>query len=327
MSVRRAWSLLTIEGARQYGGNTGYDDDPSNVYRYDSDVANHLQVHAGDVVIVRSRADVIGIAEIETIEQGAGVKDRLRCPQCRATNIKRRAKKLPAWSCKFGHSFGEPLKEPVAVATFAAHYGATFVPLGSTLSVAHLHDAVLRPSDQMSIKEIDLAKLEPVLGSGLGIDMLVRRFVERLTVPEKPTQNAFGMEASIIEARRRVMREIAMRRGQERFRARLIRRYGVRCQVSGCQFSGLIEAAHIRAYSASEDNGVRNGLLLRSDLHTLFDLGLLGIEPALLRVALNPVLQTAGYAEFEGHTLFVNGSSGPCHEALKERWHFFSANL
>lgn len=327
MNARRAWSLLTVEGARQYGGNTGYDDDPSSVYRYDSDVANHLQMQAGDVVIIRSKANVIGIAEIETIEEGAGTKDRLRCPECRATNIKRRAKKLPAWSCKFGHAFDEPVNEPVAVTTFAAHYGATFVPAGNALSVANLHEAVLRPSDQMSIKEIDLARLEPVLGSGPAIGALVRRFAGRLAVPEDTVADAAGAESSIIEARRRVMREIAIRRGQARFRGRLIRRYGARCQISGCHFPGLVEAAHIRAYSASEDNSVDNGLLLRSDLHTLFDLGLLGVEPTSLRVALHPALQTAGYADFEGRVLFVNGSGGPSRAALVERWQFFTELL
>jgi hypothetical protein len=33
MSERRTWSLLTIQGAREYGGNTGYQDDPTTVYR------------------------------------------------------------------------------------------------------------------------------------------------------------------------------------------------------------------------------------------------------------------------------------------------------
>jgi hypothetical protein len=40
--MNRVWSLLTIDGVRQYGGNTGYNDDPEAVYRNDSDVANHI---------------------------------------------------------------------------------------------------------------------------------------------------------------------------------------------------------------------------------------------------------------------------------------------
>ncbi len=77
--MKRTWSLLTISGVRQYGGNTGYDDDPEAVYRYDSDVANHRQVGAGDIVFIRSRSEVLGIAEIESILEGTGQKDRLRC--------------------------------------------------------------------------------------------------------------------------------------------------------------------------------------------------------------------------------------------------------
>jgi hypothetical protein len=123
------------------------------------------------------------------------------------------------------------------------------------------------------------------------------------------------------------MREIALRRGRAKFRARLIRRYGTCCQISRCDFLGLVEAAHIRPYAATEDNGAQNGLLLRSDLHTLFDLGLLGIEPQTLLIKFHPTLHAAGYAEFEGCTLFVNGRSRPSHTALEERWEFFVSRL
>jgi hypothetical protein len=64
MTARRAWSFLTIEGVRQYGGNAGYNDDPASAYRYDSSVPSHLQVRPGDIVIIRSRSATIGLAEI-----------------------------------------------------------------------------------------------------------------------------------------------------------------------------------------------------------------------------------------------------------------------
>jgi hypothetical protein len=66
--------------SRKYGGNVGYDDDPATIYRYDSDVANHLQVRQGDVVIIRSRAKVIGIATIEQISEGLALKESTRFP-------------------------------------------------------------------------------------------------------------------------------------------------------------------------------------------------------------------------------------------------------
>lgn len=321
MSEPRAWSMLTVEGTRQYGGNVGYDDDPAAVYRYDSDVANHLRVQVGDVVFIRSKAEVLGLAEVELIDTATGEKERLRCPTCRATNIKERARKLPRYSCKLGHQFAEPLREKVTVTTFAAHYGTTFVPLPD-LHVTFLHAAVLRPSDQMSIKELDLARLEKLLPNQEAVTTLLRRFALALPLDEGLEDREFG---SLIEARRRVLREIAVRRGQAKFRKRLLRRYGGRCQITGCSFVELVEAAHIRPYSQQADNGELNGLLLRSDVHTLFDLGYLGINPETRRITVHPALHPTDYAELDGSALDVNGTGGPNHGALTDRWMFFLA--
>jgi len=90
-----------------------------------------------------------------------------------------------------------------------------------------------------------------------------------------------------------------------------------------CDFPGLVEAAHIRPYALTSDNSEGNGLLLRSDLHTLFDLGLLAVHPVSLLVALHPDTLSSGYGLFEGVALATNGSGGPDREALLERWEFF----
>lgn len=74
-------------------------------------------------------------------------------------------------------------------------------------------------------------------------------------------------------------RAIVERRGQKRFRARLLRHFRGRCVVSGCDVEAVLEAAHIEAHADGGNYGLGNGLLLRSDLHTLFDLGLLSFDP------------------------------------------------
>src|ERR1035437_6651239 len=145
----RSWSFLTVEGVRQYGGNVGYLDDPSKVYRYDSDVANHLQIRKEDVVILRSKTIVIGVAKIAEIVVGEGNKERLRCPDCQSTNIKERVEKEPRWKCKNGHVFAEPKRGFVKVRTFEAHYADTFRSAPPSLTTERLLDAVIRPSDQM----------------------------------------------------------------------------------------------------------------------------------------------------------------------------------
>ncbi|MHA6720680.1 HNH endonuclease [Sphingomonas sp. RS6] len=326
MTSPRAWSFLAIDGARQYGGNAGYEDTPSTVYRYDSDVPNHLNVRPGDVAIIRSRAAVLGIATVENVIEATGPKSRQRCSECGTATIKSRAARTPRWRCREGHLFDEPVEEIVQVTTFEAHYGGTFKPCSNAMTLALLDGAVMRPSTQMSIKEIDLAQLEPVLlSNGITADF-VQNYIRRLS-PEDT--DAGGNEAahSIIEERRRVLREIALRRGQARFRQRLIDRYGACCQVSGCAFPGLIEAAHISPYARSNDNSERNGLLLRSDLHTLFDLGLLGIDPKSLRTAVNPQARAAGYEQFDGVAIHLNGSTGPERSALEERWLLYVEQL
>lgn len=326
MNIARAWSLLAIEGVRQYGGNTGYDDDPSAIYRYDSDVANHCNVRSGDIVIVRSRNSVLGIATIEEVIAGIGHKARQRCPSCSSVNIKKRITRLPRWRCSSGHEFDQPVEDVVQVTTFEAHYAGTFRKCPPELTLDGLSSAVIRPSDQMSIKELDLARLEPLLLKNSDGATLIKTYADGLGVIEASTTVRSG-PPSIIEERRRVLRELALRRGQSHFRDRLIKRYGARCQISRCGFQGLIEAAHVNPYALSGDNSEYNGLLLRSDLHTLFDLGLLAIDPETLFVAVHPNARAAGYEAFDGTILSVNGTEGPSREALHERWSFYQSRL
>jgi putative restriction endonuclease len=41
----------------------------------------------------------------------------------------------------------------------------------------------------------------------------------------------------------------------------------------------VLEAAHIQPYAAGGRHSIQNGLLLRSDLHTLFDRGYVTVTP------------------------------------------------
>ena len=43
----------------------------------------------------------------------------------------------------------------------------------------------------------------------------------------------------------------------------------------------MLQAAHIRPYASDGPHDPRNGLLLRSDLHTLFDRGYVTVSPEL----------------------------------------------
>lgn len=66
--------------------------------------------------------------------------------------------------------------------------------------------------------------------------------------------------------------------GQRAFQSLVLTGYHRRCAVTGNKVSPVLQAAHIRPVSKQGENRVDNGLLLRSDVHILFDSGYLGIN-------------------------------------------------
>jgi putative restriction endonuclease len=70
---------------------------------------------------------------------------------------------------------------------------------------------------------------------------------------------------------------IRPRLGQGAFRVEVTDAYSRRCSITGERTLPALEAAHIRPYAEDGPHEIRNGLLLRSDLHHLFDSGYLAI--------------------------------------------------
>lgn len=121
------------------------------------------------------------------------------------------------------------------------------------------------------------------------------------------------------DQREAVFRQIRARRGQQDFRADLRSRYGDACMISNCRLMDVVEAAHIKPYHVGADHHPANGLLLRADIHTLFDLDLIGIEPDTLIVRVHPAASAAGYGQFDGLKLAC-GLRRPSADALARRW-------
>lgn len=63
------------------------------------------------------------------------------------------------------------------------------------------------------------------------------------------------------------------RLGQGAFRLAVTDGYERRCAVSGDRTLPILDAAHIKTYAAGGEHEISNGLLLRTDVHRLFDLG------------------------------------------------------
>lgn len=120
-----------------------------------------------------------------------------------------------------------------------------------------------------------------------------------------------------------VMRAILLRRGQDEFRRQLIEIYDEKCVVTGCRIVAILEAAHVRPVSDGGETAAGNGLLLRADIHTLFDLDLLGIDPQRREVVLAPALAESEYANLNGKRVRLEGLQ---QAYLDERWLRFQAS-
>ncbi|WP_255657552.1 HNH endonuclease [Actinoplanes sp. L3-i22] len=96
-------------------------------------------------------------------------------------------------------------------------------------------------------------------------------------------------------------RLVPQRMGQQSFKAVVLNAYRGRCAITGDRIRPVLQAAHIRPLPAGGEHRLDNGLLLRSDMHTLYDKGYLGIDPQH-RLLVSPRLR----AEFgNGEALYA----------------------
>jgi hypothetical protein len=116
---------------------------------------------------------------------------------------------------------------------------------------------------------------------------------------------------AIADAAENRFRQVEDRPRQAAFRATLIDMYGGRCLLSGSRTPEVLEAAHVVPFSENvpgRDDAL-NGLLLRADLHKLFDAYLLTIEPEKKAVVVSASLADTGYWKLSGRTVKAKAAS------------------
>lgn len=118
---------------------------------------------------------------------------------------------------------------------------------------------------------------------------------------------------------------MSRRLGQGAFRIEVTDAYERRCAVSGEKTLPILDAAHIKSYSSGGEHEIANGMLLRTDIHKLFDLGYVTIAGDL-RFAVSQRLKSdfdngVHYYEMQGREITrpKAGFAPPSPDAL--RWH------
>lgn len=69
------------------------------------------------------------------------------------------------------------------------------------------------------------------------------------------------------------------RLGQGAFRILVTDNYRRRCAITGERTLPALDAAHIRPFSEGGSHEASNGILMRRDIHSLFDLGYVTVSP------------------------------------------------
>lgn len=83
---------------------------------------------------------------------------------------------------------------------------------------------------------------------------------------------------NIEDARYKLNKFLAIRQGQTKFRNELLEVYKYKCCMTNCDVPAALEACHIYPYMGPKTNHIQNGIILRADLHTLYDKGLIYID-------------------------------------------------
>ena len=94
-----------------------------------------------------------------------------------------------------------------------------------------------------------------------------------------------------------VLRTVKTRVRQHAFRRMLFEKFGCVCAFTGPQPDGALEAAHQYQYADKGKHHEDGGLFLGRDVHRLFDLGLLAINPTTLQIDVD-----SSIVKFEGNS-------------------------
>jgi hypothetical protein len=295
--ARTSWLMLTKD-IRQHGGNLGYDDNASEYYSWDSTVPNATGPKVNDFIAIWNGTTILGAGIIEKIDIESADKIRHRCPSCNQTKIKMRTNIKPKYRCHnqlCKNEFDHQDEELISVTTFKSHHSASWYDLTGLLDAPTLRSLCVQPKSQQSIRPLNWQK-----------------FLSSL--PFSLSHNLEYLSDEDIMRSGHKAGKTRVRIGQSKFRRTLLEKFGNICAFSGPCHERALDAAHLYSYAQEGVHSVKGGLLIRKDLHRLFDLGLITVNPSnhLITIA-NSLIAIEQYAFLSSRKISVPMSS----EALK----------
>jgi len=229
-----------------------------------------------------------------------------------------------AWEA-FGEKNGVPSLE--AMARRVARYAQASQGPAHLIGCIMVSTPVFFPKEAWIPQPVDW---KPNIVSGAGYDLSVgegRRIWEACLARGAVVQ-ASGRTALVAEppaARYGEAVLVRPRLGQGTFRVAVTGAYGGACAVSQEHSLPVLEAAHIRPYGAEGTHDVVNGLLLRADIHRLFDAGYVTVTPDRRFVVSRRLAQEwengKAYYAMDGREIRLPGRPADRPDSELLRWH------
>ena len=271
-----AWLMLAAGDNREHAGNDGYDDLPSEHYSWDSTVPNCVKPQVGDVIALWDKKHLLGASVIDAIDVGEATKQRRLCPSCEKASIKKRSTLVPPYVCTSpgcGARFDIPDEKTIHVRTYRSRHDVAWVDMNALLTADDLRGACVQRDSQHSIRELDLTRFRVAVTA---------RGVSPMTPIEAALDRAIGGHRKAV---------VRVRIGQPAFRKRLLAEFNDVCAFTGPAPRDVLEGAHLYSYAANGRHHNSGGLLMRRDIHRLFDLGHIAVNPASLLIDVAPAIQ------------------------------------
>lgn len=322
---KNIWVLKSVqEDARASQTIDSYEDNLSEYYNFDSFVANSQQLRVDDIAVIINKNEILGLTRISKILISEGTKTIRRCPLCSTTTIDIRKRKRPIYRCNKGHEFSKLVEEVKKVKKYKAIYSDYISVTKNLYELKQLRPYYINGYNQnMSIQKLSFDALD-LFGQ------VIKKINKELTkLP--PNQGLTEEEYSEYiqnenDERDAVLKAIKIRRGQQNFRKQLLKIYNSTCIITGCKIVDILEAAHINPYRGTKDNHPSNGLLLRADIHTLFDLNFIAINPKSFAVELSAKLLNSDYNIFNKLKLDKGKLKFISCDLLEKKWQNFNEN-
>jgi hypothetical protein len=177
------------------------------------------------------------------------------------------------YKCK-GH-FDIPDTLTATVVEYRSRHDAAWTSLENLLSGRDLRQLCESPKSQLSMRSLRWDAFQEAV-STKGAERAVERVIQR--APD------------FVFPQGHILEMVRVRRGQRQFREHLLDAQGETCAFTGKAPVRVLEAGHLYSYAELGVHHEHGGLLLRRDIHRLFDDGWLAVDPGTLKVDVSETL-------------------------------------